>query len=56
MATHTAMTQGNDPDVRGLIERNVGILHFVSPKEHAWNGVTRKRYVLNLPPSLTATP
>ncbi|KAK8117503.1 pseudouridine synthase-like protein [Apiospora kogelbergensis] len=44
MATHTAMTQGNDPDVRGLIERNVGILHFVSPKEHAWNGVTRKRY------------
>ncbi|KAK8022175.1 trna pseudouridine synthase d protein [Apiospora rasikravindrae] len=44
MATHTAMTQGNDPDVRGLIERNVGILYFVSPKEHAWNGVTRKRY------------
>ncbi|KAK8076413.1 hypothetical protein PG994_003685 [Apiospora phragmitis] len=32
MATHTAMTQGNDPDVRGLIERNVGILHFVSPR------------------------
>lgn len=52
MATHTAMTQGNDPDVRGLIERNVGILHFVYPKEHAWNGVTRKRYVSNHSPSL----
>ncbi|KAI1861060.1 hypothetical protein JX265_009679 [Neoarthrinium moseri] len=45
MATHTAMTQGNDPNVRSSLERNVGILHLVSPKEHGWNGVLRKRQV-----------
>lgn len=44
MATHTAMKQGKDADVRGSIERSVGILHFVSPKEQAWSGTTRKRY------------
>ncbi|KAH8653448.1 pseudouridine synthase [Xylariales sp. PMI_506] len=44
MATHTAMTQGNDPEMRSGLERNVGILHFVSPKEHGWNGVLRKRF------------
>lgn len=49
MATHTAMTQGNDPNVRGSIERAVGILHFVSPKEHGWNGVLRKRLVYPRP-------
>ncbi|KAK6072100.1 pseudouridine synthase [Seiridium cupressi] len=44
MATHTAMTQGNDPDLRSSLERKLGILHFVSPKEHGWNGVLRKRF------------
>ncbi|KAH6661097.1 pseudouridine synthase [Truncatella angustata] len=44
MATHTAMTQGNDPNLRASLECKVGILHFVSPKEHGWNGVLRKRF------------
>lgn len=44
MATHTAMTQGNDPELRGSLERKVGILHFVSPKEQGWTGVLRKRF------------
>lgn len=46
MATHTAMTQGNDPEVRRSIEKAVGILHLVSPKERGWNGVLRQRLVL----------
>ncbi|KAI0127771.1 pseudouridine synthase [Xylariales sp. AK1849] len=44
MATHTAMTQGNDPEVRSEFERSVGILHIVSPKQHGWSGVTRMRF------------
>ncbi|ETS83479.1 hypothetical protein PFICI_05355 [Pestalotiopsis fici W106-1] len=44
MATHTAMTQGNDPELRGSLERKVGILHFVSPKDQGWTGVLRKRF------------
>lgn len=44
MATHTSMAQGNDPDVRCAIEQSVGIIHFVTPKEHGWSGTIRKRY------------
>jgi hypothetical protein len=43
MATHTAMAQGNDPNIRAAIERKAGILHYVSPKQHGWSGVIRQR-------------
>lgn len=43
MATHTAMAQGNDAGLRSSLEKRLGILHFVSPKERAWHGQLRTR-------------
>ncbi|EMR71159.1 putative trna pseudouridine synthase d protein [Eutypa lata UCREL1] len=44
MATHTAMAQGNDAGLRSSLEKRLGILHFVSPKERAWHGQLRTRF------------
>ncbi|XDG00790.1 hypothetical protein ABKA04_000405 [Annulohypoxylon sp. FPYF3050] len=44
MATHTAMAQGSDASIRGSLEQRVGIIHYVSQKEHGWTGQTRTRY------------
>ncbi|KAI0114843.1 pseudouridine synthase [Daldinia grandis] len=44
MATHTAMAQGSDASMRSSLEQRVGILHYVSEKEHKWYGQVRTRY------------
>ncbi|KAI0180491.1 pseudouridine synthase [Hypoxylon sp. FL1284] len=44
MATHTAMAQGSDASVRSSFEQRIGILHYVSQKEHGWNGQIRTRF------------
>ncbi|KAI8625277.1 pseudouridine synthase [Xylariaceae sp. FL1651] len=44
MATHTAMAQGSDASMRSSLEQHLGILHFVSSKEHGWSGQSRTRY------------
>ncbi|KAI0969281.1 pseudouridine synthase [Xylaria arbuscula] len=44
MATHTAMAQGSDASMRSSLEQRLGIIHFVSTKEHGWSGQSRTRY------------
>ncbi|KAK5627784.1 hypothetical protein RRF57_003499 [Xylaria bambusicola] len=44
MATHTAMAQGSDAVMRNSLEQRLGIIHFVSTKEHGWSGHLRTRY------------
>ncbi|KAI1457596.1 pseudouridine synthase [Annulohypoxylon moriforme] len=44
MATHTAMAQGSNASIRGSFEQRVGIIHYVSQKEHGWSGDTRTRF------------
>ncbi|KAI0834927.1 pseudouridine synthase [Hypoxylon sp. FL0890] len=44
MATHTAMAQGSDASMRRSLEQRVGILHYVSQKEHGWYGQIRTRF------------
>ncbi|KAH7037943.1 pseudouridine synthase [Microdochium trichocladiopsis] len=44
MATHTAMAQGGDASLRDTLEQRIGITHFVSTREHSWNGSIRTRY------------
>ncbi|KAI1212931.1 pseudouridine synthase [Annulohypoxylon truncatum] len=44
MATHTAMAQGSNASIRGSLEQRVGIIHYVSQKEHGWSGHTRTRF------------
>ncbi|KAI1766340.1 pseudouridine synthase [Hypoxylon sp. FL1150] len=44
MATHTAMAQGSDASVRSSFEQRIGILHYVSQKEHGWHGHIRTRF------------
>ncbi|KAI1313589.1 pseudouridine synthase [Xylaria venustula] len=44
MATHTAMAQGSDASMRNSLEQRLGIIHFVSTKEHGWSGQSRTRY------------
>ncbi|KAF3064595.1 Multisubstrate pseudouridine synthase 7 [Daldinia childiae] len=44
MATHTAMAQGSDASMRNSLEQRLGILHFVSEKEHRWYGQVRTRF------------
>ncbi|KAI1082281.1 pseudouridine synthase [Whalleya microplaca] len=44
MATHTAMAQGSDASVRSSLEQRIGILHYVSEKEHGWYGQIRTRF------------
>ncbi|KAI0847891.1 pseudouridine synthase [Daldinia vernicosa] len=44
MATHTAMAQGSDASMRNSLEQRLGIIHFVSEKEHRWYGQLRTRY------------
>ncbi|KAI1777923.1 pseudouridine synthase [Hypoxylon cercidicola] len=44
MATHTAMAQGSNASVRSSFEQRIGILHYVSQKEHGWHGQIRTRY------------
>ncbi|KAI2469263.1 pseudouridine synthase [Annulohypoxylon bovei var. microspora] len=44
MATHTAMAQGSSASIRGSFEQRVGIIHYVSQKEHGWSGQTRTRF------------
>ncbi|KAJ8121604.1 hypothetical protein ONZ43_g1984 [Nemania bipapillata] len=41
MATHTAMAQGSDALMRSSLEQRLGIIHFVSAKEHGWSGQSR---------------
>ncbi|KAI1800058.1 pseudouridine synthase [Daldinia bambusicola] len=44
MATHTAMAQGSDASMRNSLEKRLGILHYVSEKEHGWYGQLRTRF------------
>ncbi|KAI1393420.1 pseudouridine synthase [Hypoxylon trugodes] len=44
MATHTAMAQGSNASVRSSFEQRIGILHYVSQKEHGWHGQIRTRF------------
>ncbi|KAI1134152.1 pseudouridine synthase [Hypoxylon sp. FL0543] len=44
MATHTAMAQGSDATIRRSLEQRVGIIHYVSQKEHGWYGQFRTRF------------
>ncbi|OTA61898.1 pseudouridine synthase [Hypoxylon sp. EC38] len=44
MATHTAMAQGSDASIRRSLEQRVGILHYVTQKEHGWYGQIRTRF------------
>ncbi|KAI1644540.1 pseudouridine synthase [Daldinia loculata] len=44
MATHTAMAQGSDASMRSSLEQRLGILHYVSEKEHGWYGQVRTRF------------
>ncbi|KAI0539876.1 pseudouridine synthase [Xylaria digitata] len=44
MATHTAMAQGSNASMRCSLEQHLGIIHFVSTKEHGWSGQSRTRY------------
>ncbi|KAI0455646.1 pseudouridine synthase [Xylaria acuta] len=44
MATHTAMAQGNNALMRSSLEQHLGIIHFVSTKEHGWSGQSRTRF------------
>ncbi|KAI1658215.1 pseudouridine synthase [Daldinia decipiens] len=44
MATHTAMAQGSDASMRSSLEQRLGILHYVSEKEHRWHGQVRTRF------------
>ncbi|KAI0420027.1 pseudouridine synthase [Xylaria grammica] len=44
MATHTAMAQGSNASMRSSLEQHLGIIHFVSTKEHGWSGQSRTRY------------
>ncbi|KAI0097630.1 pseudouridine synthase [Nemania sp. FL0031] len=44
MATHTAMAQGSNASMRSSLEQHLGIIHFVSIKEHGWSGQTRTRF------------
>ncbi|KAI0395317.1 pseudouridine synthase [Xylariaceae sp. FL0594] len=44
MATHTSMAQGSDATMRNLLEKRLGITHFVSTRKHGWSGQTRTRY------------
>ncbi|KAI0433976.1 pseudouridine synthase [Xylaria sp. FL1042] len=44
MATHTAMAQGSNALMRSSLEQRLGIIHFVSTKEHGWSGQSRTRY------------
>ncbi|KAI0816420.1 pseudouridine synthase [Xylaria sp. FL0064] len=44
MATHTAMAQGSNALIRSSLEQHLGIIHFVSTKEHGWSGQSRTRY------------
>ncbi|KAI1281454.1 pseudouridine synthase [Xylaria sp. FL0933] len=44
MATHTAMAQGSNALMRSSLEQHLGIIHFVSTKEHGWSGQSRTRY------------
>ncbi|KAI0481471.1 pseudouridine synthase [Xylaria cf. heliscus] len=44
MATHTAMAQGSDALMRSSLEQRLGIVHFVSTKEHGWSGQSRTRF------------
>ncbi|KAI8962497.1 pseudouridine synthase [Daldinia sp. FL1419] len=44
MATHTSMAQGSDAAMRNSLEQRVGILHYVSEKEHKWYGQVRTRF------------
>ncbi|TGJ80100.1 hypothetical protein E0Z10_g8662 [Xylaria hypoxylon] len=41
MATHTAMAQGSNASMRSSLELHLGIIHFVSTKEHGWSGQSR---------------
>ncbi|KAI0145709.1 pseudouridine synthase [Hypoxylon sp. NC0597] len=44
MATHTAMAQGSDASIRRSLEQRVGILHYVTQREHGWYGQIRTRF------------
>ncbi|KAI2631006.1 pseudouridine synthase [Hypoxylon sp. NC1633] len=44
MATHTAMAQGSDATIRNSFEQRIGILHYISQKEHGWHGQIRTRF------------
>ncbi|KAI1754363.1 pseudouridine synthase [Xylaria castorea] len=44
MATHTAMAQGSNALMRSSLEQHLGIIHFVSTKEHGWSGQSRTRF------------
>ncbi|KAI0406722.1 pseudouridine synthase [Xylaria palmicola] len=44
MATHTAMAQGSNALMRSSLEQRLGIIHFVSAKEHGWSGQSRTRF------------
>ncbi|KAI0200736.1 pseudouridine synthase [Astrocystis sublimbata] len=44
MATHTAMAQGSNASMRSSLEQRLGIVHFVSTREHGWSGQSRTRY------------
>ncbi|KAI0446038.1 pseudouridine synthase [Xylaria telfairii] len=44
MATHTAMAQGSNALMRSSLEHRLGIIHFVSTKEHGWSGQSRTRF------------
>ncbi|KAI5867973.1 pseudouridine synthase [Durotheca rogersii] len=44
MATHTAMAQGSNASMRSSLERGIGILHYVSQKQHDWHGQIRTRF------------
>lgn len=37
------MAQGSDAFLRSRLEQRLGILHFVSAKEHGWSGQLRTR-------------
>ncbi|KXJ94451.1 putative pseudouridine synthase TruD/Pus7 [Microdochium bolleyi] len=38
------MAQGGDASLRDTLEQRIGITHFVSSREHSWNGSIRTRY------------
>ncbi|KAI1818699.1 pseudouridine synthase [Poronia punctata] len=44
MATHTSMAQGSNATMRNSLEQRLGIIHYVSTREHGWSGQTRTRY------------
>ncbi|KAI1106274.1 pseudouridine synthase [Jackrogersella minutella] len=44
MATHTAMAQGSNASMRNSFEQRVGIIYYVSQKEHGWYGQLRTRF------------